>query len=204
MKAIQALCHLQKREKLQHNFITSYSIISTKPTTSSKTICHNFFRLYLCLHFAFENFRFIDFIHGLWSIDLYLMERECVFQQGDLRANPCRSNERRWWWELHNKGDLSRWPLMSRKVLWIHKSPKNNLYSFFFWDSALCRLNLLQSMYKTNFTSWSVNGEKKCTNINGKSISSKCRLSIGGAPYRVPSWLTDKHTGHLIDCIDYK
>lgn len=68
MKACQALCHVQEGKtatKFHYN---------TEPITSSKTICHNSFRLDLHSHFAFEIFRFIDFIHGLWSIDLHLME----------------------------------------------------------------------------------------------------------------------------------
>lgn len=68
MKASQASCHMQEgKTATQFHY-------NTEPITSTKTICHNSFRLDLHLHFAFENFRFIDFIHGLWSIDLYLME----------------------------------------------------------------------------------------------------------------------------------
>lgn len=64
------------------------------------------------------------------------------------------------------------------KVLWIHKSPKNNLYSFFSGIVLFVDWICFNQCTKLILPLWSVNGEKKCTNINGK------RLSIG-APYRV-------------------
>lgn len=79
--------------------------------------------------------------------------------------------------------------------LWCLKSALNTQkpqkQSILFFSGIVLYVDwiLLQSMYKTNFTSWSV----KCTNINGKriSIGAPYRVCLQGTAYAI---LTDRQT----------
>lgn len=199
MKASGALRHLQEGK------IATKCHYNTEPTTSSKTISPNSFRLDLNLCVVFG---FIDFIQ--WSVvHWFVFDGVGVgFPAGEtsgqtlaavLRGDDSENSTKK----VSFHGGL--WCDVS-EVPWIHKSPKT-IYTcsgnvlFADW---ICINRCTKMIWSTEVWMEKSNAQ---TLMAKDSMFKKCRLSTC-APYKVcllmPYWWTDKHPGFLIDCIDYK